>query len=481
MSYDTETLEQALRDARDKLKQQNDLLEALTAGPNMYAHVVSVKGKKTVVAGSGGFSEVITPSRNAPGVGDPVVLSGKSGQILGLSDFQPTGDIRPIKKILENGLAEVVKENVEGIVFLGKFAKQAEIGDRVMVDPSGLVVTRNFGQPLDGFQASSIPNISWDDIGGLEDAKDQLREAIEYPHTKAELFKRYNKDPIAGVLLYGPPGCGKTMLVKAGANSLARIHGKQATLSGFIYIKGPEILNKWVGVSEEIVRSLFARARKHYDKHQYPATIFIDECDAVLRKRGSGRSSDVESTIVPAFLAEMDGFDQKCGVVVLATNRPDALDTGVVRDGRIDRKIEVPRPTASDALTIFKIHAKRVPLLDCTVNEAAKASIESLYSQKHVLYRVRRNDGESMNFTIGHLVNGAMIKGIVDRASSAAMLRDLKENTRKSGVRLADFNFAVTEAYRQSLSLNHQDELTEFVSPIKDQISGIDKLRQGEA
>lgn len=480
MAYNSqEQLENTLKEAREKLKEQHELLEQLTSGSNVFGHVVSILDNRLVVATSSGFAEIAKPKK-VPTVGKAVILSGQTGQIISESPFQPTGEIRSIKRIIEGGMAEIYKENAEAIVFLGNFAKKAEVGDRVMLDPSGYVVTQNLGQPLDGYQAT-VPSVTWDDIGGLESAKEQLREAIEYPFTKPEFFRAYKKDPIKGLLLRGAPGCGKTMLVKAGANSLARIHGKESTLSGFIYIKGPEILQKYVGVSEEIVRSLFHRAKKHREKHGYPATIFIDEADAILRRRGSGKSSDVENTIVPAFLAEMDGFESVHGIVILATNRPDTLDGGVTRNGRIDRSIEVPRPDAAAATTIFKIYCKQAPLLDCTLAEAAKASIESLFSPRHVLYRIRRTDGTINHFTMAHLVNGAMVKGIVDKASSTAMLRDMKSSRRSNfGVRLADFEDAVISTVKDNQAFNHQEEMAEFLGSFKDEVVGIDKLRQGE-
>ena len=154
------------------------------------------------------------------------------------------------------------------------------------------------------------------DIAGLADAKEQLVEAIELPYTKPEVFAHYNKRPPKGALLYGPPGCGKTLLrIKAAASSIAKIHKKKQMASGFIYVKGPELLSKWVGQAEESVRELFLRARDHHKKHGYPALLFIDEADAIMPERGSGKSSDVENTIVPMFLSEMDGLETSHALV----------------------------------------------------------------------------------------------------------------------------------------------------------------------
>lgn len=475
-SYTQQKLEEALIAAKEKMKEQQQLLEQLTAATNSFGHVIAVNGPRTVLATSSGFSEVATPKQK-PNTGDAVLISGMTGNIVSITDFQTAGDVRSIKRVISETIAEIQMDNAEALIYLGKV--KAEVGDRVMLDPTGKIALKNLGQVVEGFQFSGESKITWDDIGGLDNAKQELREAIEYPHTHAELFRRYNKDPIKGVLLYGPPGCGKTLLVKAGAHCIADMHGKESTASGFIYVKGPEILNRYVGVSEEIIRSLFLRAKKHRDKYGYPALIFIDEADAILRKRGSGRSSDMESTIVPAFLAEMDGMDMTHGVVVLATNRPDTLDNAVTRDGRIDRTVEVPRPDPAAAKTIFKIHAKKIPFSDCTPNEAAQTVVGKLFSKELTLYRVRRNDGNTMDFTLGNLINGAMVKGIVDKASSIAMIRDMQSGTRRqAGVKLADFVDSVHNSYRQNQALNHRDELAEFLEPIKDQVLGIDKLRQ---
>src|SRR5208283_4208865 len=175
------------------------------------------------------------------------------------------------------------------------------------------------------------------------------KEAIELPFTHKDIFAHYNKKPPKGLLLYGPPGCGKTLVGKATTNSLANIFGAKAISSGFIYVKGPEILNMYVGESGRRIREIFQRGRKHFDKYKFPAVIFIDEAEAVLSERGTSRSSDVDKTIVPMFLSEMDGLDENHAIVMLATNRPKMLDPAVVREGRVDRHIKVSRPTVETA------------------------------------------------------------------------------------------------------------------------------------
>ena len=270
--------------------------------------------------------------------------------------------------------------------------------------------------------------------------------------------------------------CGKTMLAKAAASSLAKLHGKHSVNSGFIYVKGPEILRKYVGESEALIRGLFDRARKHKAKHGYPAFMFIDEADAILRKRGTGISSDVENTIVPAFLAEMDGLAESDCIVGLATNRPDTLENAITRDGRIDRKIMVPRPDYATAKDIFRLHLKGIPLVDISPVEAAKLATEELFSENLKLYIFQMQNGKEQFFTLAKLVNGAMIAGVVDQASSIAMHRNIK-GLRQKGVTAKDFTEAVDRVYRENIDLNHRDELAEYVDPIKSEVENVVKFR----
>lgn len=201
------------------------------------------------------------------------------------------------------------------------------------MDPSGLVVVRDLGKDTQRFSLNQPSTVTWDDIGGLVDAKQQMLEAVELPWKHPDLYAHYGKKPLRGVLLYGPPGCGKTMLGAAAASSLARTHGKDQIESGYLYVKGPEILDPFVGVTEATIRELFERGRAHEKAHGYPATLFIDEADAILGKRGGNgpNSSIIDHTVVAQFLSEMDGLDKNGTIVILATNRADILDPAVTR------------------------------------------------------------------------------------------------------------------------------------------------------
>ncbi len=231
------------------------------------------------------------------------------------------------------------------------------IGDKIEYDHESLFAYGLLPKSdVDRLALEKVPDIHYSDIGGLEEAVELIRDAIELPHLYPDYFKEHRLVPPKGILLYGPPGCGKTLLAKAVANSLAkRIEAEtgERKVGFFLNVKGPELLNKYVGETEQAIRDLFARARNQA-RHRTPVIIFFDEMDSMFRVRGSGISSDMEATIVPQFLAELDGLEPLENVVVIgATNREDLIDPAVLRPGRLDRKIRIPRPERAAALEIF--------------------------------------------------------------------------------------------------------------------------------
>lgn len=264
--------------------------------------------------------------------------------------------------------------------------------------------------------------------------------------------------------------CGKTLLGKATATALARIHGDKAT-GGFIYVKGPEILNRFVGNSEETIRQMFERSREHYKNAGFPAVIFIDEAESILCKRGNDITTHIERTIVPMFLAEMDGLEDSGAVVLLATNRPDILDPAVVRDGRIDRKVKVTRPTREAAADIFRLVLRDKPIAS-EMDVLVRTGVSELFAPGRVLYAIERRGRKFSNFTLGEVVNGAMVAGIVDRATSIALLRDITDKTSK-GIARADIVKAVDNAFAQSRDLGYQEEIAEFVREFADEVTGV--------
>ncbi len=312
------------------------------------------------------------------------------------------------------------------------------IGDNVEYDPDSLFVYSLLPKStVDRLVLEKVPDISYSDIGGLAEAIQQIRDAIELPHIYPEYFREHHLIPPKGILLYGPPGCGKTLIAKSVANSLAKSIREKTGEKGesyFLNVKGPELLNKYVGETEQAIRDLFARARNQAS-YRTPVVIFFDEMDAMFRVRGSGISSDMEATIVPQFLSELDGLQTLENVVVIgATNREDLIDPAILRPGRLDRKIRIPRPGRQAAVEIFtKYLTPGLPIESCHVNTLGtpqKAvrwmidqAVEELYSLKpeNELLEITFADGNRKLLYAKDLCSGAIIENIVNRAKYLAV------------------------------------------------------------
>lgn len=414
--------------------------------------VISVDGKPWEVRG--------VPDLSLQ-VGDSVKILSDSKQIVSRGYELRSGPICRVAAVTEYGIE--IEEKGEKKLVYNPNRIVVEEGDRIVVDPSYFVVIEKL--PKDSRQRYKLSGeslITWDDIGGLVEAKDQLREAIELPHLHPELFKFYGMEKVRGVLLWGPPGCGKTLLAKAAANSVARIYGKQAIESGYIYVKSPEILDKWVGNTEAEIRELFDRARRHYKEYDYPAILAFDEFDAIAPQRGTRRSSDVADTIVPMFLGEMDGIDDEQTkynpIIIVMTNRADILDPAITRPGRISKHIKIDRPTSDTALDILKIHSAKMPFAkeDARLQTLAVV-IQDLFSKTRLLYRVNNE----FDFTLGDAVSGALLQAVAEGAKANALRRDLGSKMR-TGVMLEDFRDAVTTTFRQQRGINHSYDLQDF-------------------
>lgn len=271
-----------------------------------------------------------------------------------------------------------------------------------------------------------------------------------------DLYAAFGKRATRGILLDGPPGCGKTLLGKAAATAIAQRHGATAKASGFIYVAGPEILNRWVGASEAGVRELFAAGRRHAAEHGYPAILFLDECDALMGARGGGALGleGMERTIVPAFLTQMDGLSPQSAIVLLATNRADKLDPAITRDQRIDVKVEVRRPTQTETADIASLYLGRLPVDGDAVAMAADLAAQ-LFAPARIIGMVRCHHGGDERMTMRDVVSGALVAGVVDRASQIAIrrLRALPEAPRV--VNAHDVREAVGEKYREICATAH--------------------------
>lgn len=467
-----DTLKQALESAKAKLREQDAFLKKIAEPPLLVGVVVEMRRDSCFVAKDGQLLELNLPKdRDNIIEGAKVRLSPETMQIVGvISEGLNFGEVCSVRRVHDK-IVEIEHGGSLRAVTRAPSLKVKE-GESVIVDPSGRVVLLNLGLDPRYAVPPTVSTVEWDDIGGLANAKRELVEAIEMPFQYKDIFARYGKKAPKGILLYGPPGCGKTMLGKAVANSLSKTHGKSGSATSFIYVKGPEILDPYVGVAESNVRSLFKKSREHKTKYGYPAVIFIDEADAVLGKRGTVMGSSIDRTLVPMFLSEMDGLDESSAIVMLTSNRPDILDPAVVRDGRVDRKIKVDRPDRGNSLAIFLTYLRRRPLKEAC-GALAEIGCDELFSERRVLYQVRRQSkSDTLMITLGDLCNGAMIANVVDIAATEAMRREMKGGG-KSGVQTGDMSVAVEQIYQQSRDLNHSTDVETAVAEFAEDVVSV--------
>jgi proteasome-associated ATPase len=335
---------------------------------------------------------------------------------------------------------------------------------------SGFVVEKLARQEVEELVLEEVPDISYADVGGLDAQIEDITDAVELPYVHRALFKEYELPAPKGILLYGPPGCGKTMIAKAVANSLAT---KVATLTGntnvrsyFLNVKGPELLNKYVGETERQIRLVFQRAREKAEEG-VPVIIFFDEMDSLFRTRGTGISSDMESTIVPQLLAEIDGVESLRDVIVIgATNREDLIDPAILRPGRLDVKIKIDRPNAEAAAQIFERYLHDGLPLDATEvqdkggGEPHKATSAMIETTVEAMYRtddenrfleVTYQGGDKEILYFKDFASGAMIENIVRRAKKLAVKREISGGTR--GLKTEDLVSSIRQEFRENEDL----------------------------
>jgi len=418
-----------LQEAKEGLKERDGFLEQLSSEPSILSTVIGVEKNEVVAAGKDGVLLVQLPKKMEILIGDTVVVHVKSRQIIKKSPYKLYGPKAVIERVLS---ATIVEVGIEGHS-VKRYARYENSkfsfkeGDEVSLDETGNCVVERF--QIKKTTRSFEGRVTWDNVGGLDSVKEELRDAVETPLHYAELYKSYNRTPPKGFLLYGPPGCGKTLLGKAVATSIADIHGIEASATGFQYIKATEILAPLVGVGEGKIRKIFRDAQEHKREHGYPCVIFIDEAEAILKTRGKGISSDVNETMVATFLTEMDGMGEMSAIVILATNRPDIIDPAVIREGRIDRRIEIPRPGHREVKDIFSIHLNKYPLdKEETIESLSSHGLEETFAEVRGLQNI---------------VTGSMIASCVDAAVKNAMKDDIVSKKKKG-------NGCWTEAHHRS-------------------------------
>jgi proteasome-associated ATPase len=419
--------------------------------------------------------------------GDMLKLARDPLSVVEVEKGAASGSIAFVAQSLDGDMALVDFQGNRKTVFAGKFAGQLEPSGKVVLDSSGTVIIGNFGLEDDSFSVDQATKVSWDDICGQEEAKNRFMDALEKPWRFPEHYQFFGKQQPSGVLLYGPPGCSKTMFGKAiftSITSTCAAKGAKAS-QGFILVSGPEILDKYVGVPEATIRHIFARARKFFQKTGIRPVIFLDEAESILAKRDSGISSDVLRTIVPAFLAEMQGVRTSGALVILATNKPESLDYAAIREGRIDVKLRIGRPDRKAAREIFLKNMKDVPVSETTTKEKlADTFADELFSPKRVIYEVVRElasgENSTVNFTLADIVSGAMVPVVVEEAKRLALERELSKAKPAEGVRAEDVVAGVESVYRQSFASDHAEALRDFTHDFVDSVRGVKKLTQAQ-
>jgi proteasome-associated ATPase len=331
---------------------------------------------------------------------------------------------------------------------------------------SGVLLEKLPRPEADSLVLEEVPDVSYEDVGGLDSQIEQITDAVELPFLYPDLFKEYDLPAPKGILLYGPPGCGKTLIAKAVANSLAKkvadVSGDRQAKSYFLNIKGPELLNKYVGETERQIRLVFQRAREKSEQG-WPVIVFFDEMESLFRTRGSGISSDIESTIVPQLLAEIDGVETLRNVIVIgASNREDLIDPAILRPGRLDVKIKIERPDESAAAQIFSRYLTTdLPVDDSYVRTAgggdiAKAVQAMIEDTVHEMYRedeanqfleVTYQNGDKQIMYFKDFSSGAMIENIVRRGKKLAIKREIAGGPR--GVRTDDLIASIHQEYKE--------------------------------
>ncbi|MGO1182014.1 MAG: proteasome ATPase [Micrococcaceae bacterium] len=449
-----------LNTTRDEITTLKQALDLTAEPPFGYATVLEIHDKREPVEGveiaaaTQGGVDVIYNGRKlrtslSPLVDRSNVTSGtevlldESLNIIAVLEAGQTGDLVRVKEVLESGLLVVIgRADDERVVRRAhRLTDQTiRVGDAVTVDfRSGYALDLVPMTEVQDVVLEEVPDVTFDDIGGLTEQIEQIRDAVESPFLHPDLYREHGLNPPKGILLYGPPGTGKTLIAKAVANSLARRSQSANRSSFFLNIKGPELLNKYVGETERHLRTIFARAReKAADGH--PVVVFFDEMESLFRTRGSGVSSDVETTIVPQLLAEIDGVERLDNVIVIgASNREDMIDPAILRPGRLDVKIRVNRPDAEGAREILAryltpdlpLHPDELAAHDGDRSDTAaslrEAAVNALFAKTWATRYAELTfvTGEVRTLHFGDLVSGAVLANIVDRAKTAAIKEHL--------------------------------------------------------
>jgi proteasome-associated ATPase len=473
-----ENLSVMLAQVKEQMASMRSEVDKLTEPPSGYGSFLCLNedGSADIISSGRKMRVSLHPNLDPGQIkrGDEVVLN-ESLNIVSIRDADLSGDVVRLRELLDQGRRAIVygqgdEERIVGISdALDTLSLNA--GDAMVLDPrSGILVERLERKETEDLVLEEVPDITYDQIGGLDEQIEAITDAVELPYLHRELFTKYHLPAPKGILLYGPPGCGKTLIAKAVANALAQrvaeVTGRHNVRSYFLNIKGPELLNKYVGETERQIRLVFERAREKAAEG-VPVIVFFDEMDSLFRTRGTGISSDMESTVVPQLLAEIDGVESLRDVIVIgASNREDLIDPAILRPGRLDVKIKIDRPGEEAAASIFSRYLNTdLPIDEACIQElgggdpdkAVRLMIEQTVAEMYradednQFLEVTYQNGDKETLYFRDFSSGAMIENIVRRAKKLAVKREIDGSG--AGIRVDDLLVSIRQEYKENEDL----------------------------